>query len=177
LIIVVGGTIKLALRHEATAQHVAFMAGLFFSILSDVALLVVVRLTVRRLSKESRLSGILIAILAQIAVIALLVILPFELAGPLITRFGQGPILQALFALAVFNAFTGLAASVFLLTLFFVLLHRALWPVLDKLVYPLAARQVIRNHTLMASIGTGCFVFAFPLMSSVAKGILEWLAK
>jgi hypothetical protein len=61
--------------------------------------------------------------------------------------------------------------------LLLVLLHRATWPVLGRLIYPLARRQVIRNHKIMAGVGTACLIFAFPSLSSAVRGALEWLAK
>jgi hypothetical protein len=78
---------------------------------------------------------------------------------------------------AAFNVFTGLASSAFLLILLFVLLHKAIWPVLGKLFYALARHEVIRNRKIMASVGTGCFVFAWPLMSKPLVSVLRWLAE
>jgi hypothetical protein len=173
----VSGIIKVALRHEVSEQYVVLMLGLFFSFLSDVAFVVLVRVTIRRLTKENHTLAFLLALFAQIAVIALLVVFPFVIVSPLLEKFGQGIIVNSLVALTFFNMFTCIAASLFLLTLLFVLLHRAVWPILDKVVYPIAARRVVRDHKLMAGIGTGCMVFTFPLMWSIFKSILEWLAK
>jgi hypothetical protein len=92
-------------------------------------------------------------------------------------RFGQWPSLVALFALAFFNTFSGIASCIFLLVLLFVLLHKVFWPVLGKLFYPLARYRVIRDSKIMASVGTACFIVAFPLMSGAMKGVLQWLAK
>lgn len=166
-----------AFQSQIRAKHAAFLSALLLSLLSNVVLLGIVRLTLRRLAKDSRTSRLLLAILIQIAIIFFLVYAPFGWAQGIREEYGEGVVAQTFGAVGALNIFTGLASSLFLLTLLFVLLHRALWPMLDKAIYPLAARAVIRNHTLMASIGTGCMVFAFPAMTSTVKSVLEWLAK
>ncbi len=159
VILAIVGFSRTALRHELPiTQGMAVIGALFLSFLSDVALLAVVRVTLRKLIKESQTWKILAAIGVQIAILALLVLTPWPFMK------NQGTIaLQLLVTLSLFNAFTGLAASIFLLTLLFVLLHRAFWPFLDRIVYPVAARRMLGNHTLMASTGTAMMTFASPL--------------
>jgi hypothetical protein len=147
------------------------------SFLSDVFLLVLVRYVVGRISEETSGFRLAVAILIQVGVITLLVFVPFWASGPLMVKFGQRPELRALLALGIFNAFTGIASSVFLLALLVVLLHKAMWPVLGRLLHSVAQRQVLRNHWVTASIGTACFILAFPQMSGTLKAVLEWIAK
>jgi hypothetical protein len=109
--------------------------------------------------------------LLQVGIILFLIVTPWETAGLL-----RGTPGQIVIGVAIFNLFTGLASCLFLLMLLFVLLHKVIWPVLGRLFYSLARHQVIRNRKIMASTGTGCFIFAWPLMSSPIAGVLRWLA-
>jgi hypothetical protein len=166
------GFMGLTMRHTPLDTHAAALLALVLSLLSDVLLLALVRLTVRRVSAKPSVSRIAIAILIQLGIIVLLVVTPWETVGRL-----RGAALTVVVGVAVFNVFTGLASSVFLLMLLFVLLHKAIWPILGKLFYALARHQVIRNRKIMASVGTGCFIFAWPLMSRPVASVLRWLAE
>jgi hypothetical protein len=84
---------------------------------------------------------------------------------------------MALVMMGSLNIFTALASSVFLLSLLLLLLHRALWPVLGRILYPLARHQVIRSRKVMVALGTACFSLAFPLMPAAIKNILHWLTE
>jgi hypothetical protein len=176
-LIFTAGLIKLIQLHRPFQNQLGMFIALLVSFLSDVIVLALVRFTVRKVSAIASVSKIVLAILIQVCVLGLLVVAPYEIAPRLMVRFGHTPALQILFVVAIFNAFTGLASSIFLFVLLFVLLHKVLWPALGKLLYPLARHQIIRNHKIMASVGTASFIFAFPLMWTPVKGALEWLAK
>jgi len=167
------GFIRLTMRHRPIYTEVLTIVALTVSLLSDVLLLALIRLTIRRVSAKPSVSRIGIAVLIQVGIILFFVVTPWETAGLL----GARPATQLLVGVAAFNVFTGLASSAFLLILLFVLLHKAIWPVLGKLFYALARHEVIRNRKIMASVGTGCFVFAWPLMSKPLVSVLRWLAE
>src|ERR1035441_9118325 len=171
------GTIQTIRLHRPVGSALALYVALVASFLSDVFLLVLVRYVVRRISEETSGFRLAVAVLIQVGVITLLVVAPFQAAGSLMVKFGQRPELRALLALGIFNAFTGIASSVFLLALLVVLLHKAMWPVLGRLLHSMARHQVLRNHWVLASIGTACFIFAFPQMSGTLKSVLERIAK
>jgi len=171
LMVMISGSIKIALRHEPTAPHIALFLGLVLSFMSDVTLLAIVRMSLRRLATENRASRILVAIAAQVAAIGLLVLLPYELSGTLLVKYGRTGTLQAFAVLAIFNLFTGLAASLFLLTLLFVLLHRVFWPLLERIIYPVAARRLLGDAKIMAAFGTACMTAAWPLIRQILKGV------
>lgn len=175
--LVTAGTIQSIRLHRPFGRLLAVYIALLASFLSDVFLLALVRFVVRRISEETSVIRLAVAVLIQVGVIALLVVAPLQAAGPLLVKFGQKPALMALLMLGVFNIFTGIASSVFLLVLLVVLLHKAIWPVLGRLLHSMARHQVIRNHWVTASIGTACFIFAFPQMSGPVKAVLEWIAK
>jgi hypothetical protein len=170
--------IYLIRNHRASQRSIAFFAALLLSLLSDIFLLILVRFTLRWVSATISTFRIATAVLIQVSVIVILVIAPFEIATASMVDLRQpGWIFQMLAMMADLNAFTGLASSLFLLALFFVLLHKVFWPVLSKLFYPLARHKMIRNRRIMASVGTGCFVLAFGSMTTPIRNLLDSLAK
>lgn len=171
------GLIYMLRTHRVSQRHVAFFAALVLSLISDILLVALVRFTVRWLSTNTSASRIALAVSMQVGLIVLLVVAPFEIATNPLIDIRQRPMHQALGTIAVLNAFTGLVSSIFLLTLFFVLLHKVFWPLLSRLFYPLARYQLIRNRKIMASVGISCLIFAFPSIAASVKSILEWLAK
>lgn len=155
-------------------------AALTLGLLSDVLLLILVRFTIRRVSAKPNFSRIAVAVLLQIAGVALFVVIPVEAALHVQARVGihqRSALGFFSLLLATFNLFTGLASFLFGLVLVGVLLHKALWPTVSRLIYPLARFEIVRSHKLVAGIGTGCFIFAFPLMWAPVKSVLVWLAK
>jgi hypothetical protein len=175
--LITAGTVKLIWRHQANADQLALFVCMIVGVLSDVLALALVRYTVRQISKELTMLRVATALVTQLAVIGLLVVIPIQASGPLLVRFGSQLHFKALLWIGVLNLFTGLAASTFFIMLFLVLMHRLMWPLLSRMIYPIAGRRVFRNHTLMAGVGTACLLFAFPLIPPTLKGILEWLGK
>jgi hypothetical protein len=168
---VVLGLIRFITTHGVDKGQFEMVVALAVSILSDILLLALVRFTLRRVSADPSLPRIAIAVLMQAGIIFLLIVTPWETLGHL-----YGPAERVVVAVGVFNAFTGIASSVFFLMLLFVLLHRVTWPVLSRLFYSLARHEAVHNRKIMAGLGTGCFIFAFPLMSSHIAKVLEWLS-
>jgi len=176
-LLITAGTLNALWLHRPLAGLLVVYIALLASFLSDVLVLALVRFVVRQISAETSVFRLTVAVLMQMGLIALLVVAPFQSAGSLMVKFGQRPTLRALLAFGIFNAFTGIASSVFLLVLLVVLLHKAMWPVIGRLLYSLARHQLIRNRLVTAGIGTACIVFAFPQMSEALKAALEWIAK
>jgi hypothetical protein len=165
------GLIRLLANHSVDKGQVEILMALALSVLSDVLLLALVRLTVRRVSENPSISRIAVAVLIQACVISLFIAAPWETS-----EYLRGTTGRVVLGAGIFNAFTGVASSVFLITLLFVLLHRVIWPVLSRLFYPLARHEFVHNRKIMAGVGTGCFIYALPLMSSHVAKVLEWLA-
>jgi hypothetical protein len=120
---------------------------------------------------------IVVAVLLQVGVIILLILVPYSIGTALVQKFGPSSNFWALLVFSLLNVFTGLIASTFLFALLFVLLHKVLWPVLRRLLYPFKRYEVIRNPKMLTGIGTICYMFAFPLLPNTLKSILEWLAR
>jgi hypothetical protein len=172
-----GMLLELIERPHGPHKQLAFSSALLASFLSDIFWVALVRFTVRWIIAKTNVFRIACAVLIQLGVIILLVDLPAAVGEVLIDTYGPLPAFKAVGLVAALNVFAGLASSLFFLTLLFVLLHRVFWPVLGRVLYPLARQQVIHNRGIMLSVGTACFIFAFPSMSNAVKGVLERLAK
>lgn len=165
--------------HRLFGDQLALSAAFLASLLSDVLLLTLTRFTVRMISAKTNAPRIAVSVLIQLGVVALLVVAPVKVALYLTAKFGNHPTSLALFSFFMggLNIFTGILSCMFIIVLFFVLLHKIFWPALGRLFYPLARYQVIRNHKAMATIGTACLLFAFPLMWSPVSSLLKWMAR
>ena len=165
--------------HLWTPKRWSVLGGLLLSLLSDILLLVLVRFTVRWVSAKTSVWRIAVTLLLQAGIIYFLVFVPFSIPQALpFEDFRQSTTLMTLSEMGGLNIFTGIASSVFLLTLIFVLLHRITWPILSRLFYPLARYEVVRNPKIMFRMGTACLLLALPLMHEGAvKSFVRWLAK
>jgi hypothetical protein len=167
------------LRHKHL--QLPFFGALLLSLLSDILLLVLVRFTLHWISTKTNVFRIAVAILIQVGVFLCLIVVPLT-ASSVLTDTSAGGVLaqtsapQILDFLAIFNVFTGLASSLFLMVLLFVLLHRVFWPVLGKLFYPLARYELIRNKKFLFSVGIVCVVFALSWMNPFFK-VVQSLVK
>lgn len=180
-LLVIYSGIRVIWFHQLSPAIAGMFVALVLGLLSDALLLILVRLTVRRVSAKPKVSQIAAAVLLQLGGVVFFVIVPIEAALHVQMKAGNHQPAAALavfyFWLAVVNVFTGLASFLFSIVLVFVLIHKALWPTMSRLIYPLARFEVVRNHKLMAGVGTGCFIFAFPLMWTPIENILAWVAK
>jgi len=167
--------------HLWTTKRSAFLIAILLSLLSDVLLLALIRFTIRWISAKTTVWRITVTVLMQAAIVYFLVLVPFAIPQALasedsIPDLRQSATLMALTVMGGLNIFTGIASSVFLLTLLFVLLHRIMWPILSRLFYPLARHGIFRNRKVLLRVGIACLLFVLPL-HSVAKSFFEWLAK
>jgi len=180
-LLVIYGGIRVIWFHQLSPAIAGMLLAFLLGLICDALLLILVRLTIRRVSAKPNLSRIAVAVLLQLGGVAFFVIVPIEAALHVQMKAGNHQPASALAVfylwLAVVNVFTGLASFLFSIVLVFVLIHKVLWPTISRLIYPLARFEIVRNHTLMASVGTACLTFASPLMWSPIKNILNWVAK
>jgi hypothetical protein len=173
-----GFLVALLLRtHSLKPQNWALVLGLVLGLLSDVLLVALVRFTVRWVSVKASALRIGLAIVIQLSVVYFLILVPFAIPATFPDDFRQSVGLMSLLIMGGLNIFTAFASLTFVLSLLLLLLHRALWPVLGRLVNLLYEYKVIRNRKVMVWIGTGCFIFACPWMHPTVKSILQSLAK
>lgn len=171
--------VVLAGTHSLKPKHSGYFVGLGLCLLSDVLLLALFRFTVRWISADPSVPRTALAILIHLCIVYFLVLVPLAVPAALEGDydFRQSVALMSLVVMGGLNIFTAFASSAFLLSPLLLLLHRALWPVLGRILYPLARHQIIRNRKAMGALGTGCIAFAFPLMPAAIKSILQWLAQ
>jgi hypothetical protein len=171
------GLLLALIERRHTWRIATVSAALLVSFLADIFLVALVRFTVRWILAKTSVSRIALAVLIQLGVIILITLAPFTIGTGLIETFGPRPAFIGVMMVALLNTFAGLISFLFVLVLFFALLHKIIWPVLGRLFYPLARYQLVRNSKIMAGIGTACFIFAFPVLPDTVKSILAWAAK
>ena len=173
--------VLLVRTHSLKPENWGLILGLALSLLSDVLLVGLVRFTVRWVSAKASVSRTALAILIQLSIVYFLVLVPFAIPVGF-PDFSQSVGLMALLMMGGLNIFTALASLTFVLSLLLLLplllLHRALWPVLGRIIYPLDRHQIIRNRKITVPLGSACIIYALPLMPTPIKTILQWwLAK
>jgi len=167
--------VNLMRHHTVTVLQSAVLLALIFSTFSDITFLAIVRASIRWISKELRPFTICIVISCQIALTILIIWLPEKIGIGLLVNHKWPIFATFLYNTAIFNVFTAIAAGAFTVTLVLFLLQRALWPIIDSLVYPFARYKIVRNHRAMATLGVSCLVFAFPSIRFFFAGFLSWL--
>lgn len=78
---------------------------------------------------------------------------------------------------AVLNATTAVYCLLPMLTLVFLLLHRAIWPTLSRLIYPLCRFKVFNNRKIMAAVGALGLSFALNWQRIGLKPIVDLISK
>jgi hypothetical protein len=116
-----------------------------------------------------------LAALLQPLFMASVVVFPFALSGPY--RPMVAPYGYFFFAESLFNVSTAVASALFLMTLVFVLVDRAVWPILAQLVYPLGRYNALRNKRFLFVVAAVCFLFAFPGLYKSLKEYVDWISK
>lgn len=173
--ILTAGLIQLIRFHRPIHGQLAELAALILSILSDIFVLVLVRGSIRWISKSVHPLRIGLVIFAQLTTVVFIVWAPIEISGRVAVRYGWKLLPQFLVGIGVFNVFTAIAACSFAIILLAVLLHRMFWPAIESLIYPLARYEVVRNHKAMAGLGAICMTFAFPVLTGAVMGCVAWL--
>jgi len=126
---------------------------LLFSIGFDVLYISITRWMLRRMFQMRRLLELIGLIVLDVVLALALVVGPIEMAGVML----KSPLLQkasvAVLLLVMFNFGDFVACSVFFLVMFAVLVHRLMWPILERPIYALHRYGVIRQKALLWSIG------------------------
>lgn len=143
------------------------ISGLYLGIATDIGALAAVRMSVRLIATTTRIGQIIFAVILQLAVLVLIAVVPFEVPTPLLAANQHSFGAQFLLSSMMFNFFTMLGVAAFLLLLTVVLVHRAFWPLLGRLVYSIARFKPIQNNRLaFAVVGLVCMLYGI--------GFLNW---
>jgi hypothetical protein len=145
--------------------QVSLLAALYIGVATDIAVLAAVRSSVRLIATSTRLQPILLAVLLQIAILALITIAPLEATTPLIAH-NQTALAEFMMATTMFNFFTILATLAFLILLLVVVLHRVLWPLLSRLVFAVARFKPLQNNRKScATVGLICVLYGLGFLT------------
>jgi hypothetical protein len=155
-------------QHGAVVSNtLTVLAGLMIGILTDILVLAAVRLSVRLIANTDKVIKIIWAVLLQVGALILIVLIPLEVTTPLLAVNKDSLIAKVLLSSMMFNFFTVLGISAFLLILIVMTVHRALWPTLGRLIYSIARFQPLQtNRTLFAIIGIVCMLYGL--------GVIRW---
>jgi hypothetical protein len=139
-----------------------------------------IRKSIKALRKELRVSRVMFILLVQCLCIPVFVFLP-GFGGFLIDkereRHAHMSVSVNFYAVALMNITTVFLSLWFISSLVFVVAGRLLWPVIERLLYPIADLKVIRNRKLMGGVALVCFAYAFHLTSGLLKSLMDVAAK
>ena len=71
------------------------------------------------------------------------------------------------------NISTELMSVMFLIALLVLLMHKLAWPLLARIVYPLARFQIGRNRKVMAALGVSLMTLAVPGSGALLEKIVQ----
>jgi hypothetical protein len=152
------------------AEYYYYAAFVVVTIASDTIFIAATRWLLRVSSRLDSLAAILAIMLGNVLLAFLLVVVPVSWAwgvGVVPTAFRSGNIVKTLndyayvsnshqsflATLAASNLLDGLVASAFFILFFTLLLHRLIWPFIQRPVYALATRDVVRRRRVIRKIG------------------------
>jgi len=152
------------------AEYYYYAVFIVITIASDTAFIAATRWLLRVSSRLDSLTEILAIMLGNVLLAFLLVVVPVSWAwgvGVLPTAFRSGNIVKTfndyahvssshqsfLATLAASNLLDGIVASAFFVLFFALLLHRLIWPVIQRPFYALATRDVVRRRRVIRKIG------------------------
>ena len=139
LLFAYGSVLVVKRQHGALiSNQVTFLAGLVIGVLTDIFVLAAVRLSLRLIANTQKFIKIVWAVLVQVGALILIVLVPFEASTPLLSANKDSLGAKVLLFSMMFNFFTMLGILAFLLLLVVLMVHRALWPTLGRLVYSIA---------------------------------------
>jgi hypothetical protein len=164
--------INILLNGHVSSLNVA-PAVFILSTLCDFLAIALIRYLFAVLSKALTFSRIAISIVSLALIGFVVEVLPvcFKLRGiDFVPRSSQGSLV---FGLTRFNFATGIFCAVPLLMLVFLLLHKSMWPLLSRAIYPLCRYSITGEKKVLLPFATLCLTFAFNLETTGIKDILK----
>jgi hypothetical protein len=141
------------------------------SVASDFLAIVIMRKLFASLSTTISILRLAFMILALILLATLMDALPILIGIAIPTSHHAA--VSAAFDLAVLNTAT-IVFSIFPIAILVgVLVHKLIWPLLSRLLYPVASRRIIANHPVLISIGTGALAVALNVQQFGWKFIVD----
>ena len=160
------------------------VALLLWSVASDVLSVVLVRRSLLRISNSPTVSGTFGALLMLFGGVTLVAFAPYMLGAylsqsgnfikfPFSTQIIRST--EGFFAIAAsfLNTISAVYLSLPFLLLVAILLHRVMWPILARLLYPSSQRRMLVNRKTMLALGCLLMTFAFNLERVGLKAVLK----
>jgi hypothetical protein len=152
------------------AEYYYYAAFIAITIASDTLFIAATRWLLRVSSRLDNLTKILGLMLGNVLLACVLVIVPVSWAwgvGVIPTAILNGQAVETLnydaghsnshqsflATLAASNLLDGLVASAFFVLFFTLLMHRIIWPIIERPVYALATRDAVRRRRTLRKIG------------------------
>jgi hypothetical protein len=164
-----------------TEVDVGFFVGMIvvvaLSFACDVTVIIVVRKALRMVAHTLSLVRLFVAIFGLLALSALLTYVPLhEFGDPDEAPISGGFASTVLSEVGSFNIATALMCQIPALVLCVVLLHRWIWPVFGRLLYPVASRRIVTNRKLLVPVGSLCLLYAMVPGDVGLKDVLKLLS-
>jgi hypothetical protein len=154
-----------------TARGIGYMTLFFVSgLLCDLSYIVLTRWILRRISKIDRVHEIVLQALVGLLILVILIWAPISV-GARIGRYfpmAGGAVLFS-FVLNSVDVVVGLAALMLALSL---LLHRLVWPTIERPIYAMQRFALVRNKKLLWAIGITLVILPGHTAVELVKSIL-----
>jgi len=159
-------------RGAASAGHAVSYVALAFgvSFVCDICYVGLTRWMLRRVAVNSRVSGVVLMVAINLLLLTMLLLGPIELGIKLFTYWPEGgEVILFSFFLNAIDFFAGSAALFLGIAL---LVHRLLWPALEKPLYALQRYQAISNKKLLWGLGLSLAFLPTHMTFDVFKALL-----
>ena len=145
---------------------------MLLSLASDLLALATIKWSLGLVAAERSLLAILIRLLAVSAVVAITLCAPVLL---LLTPSNQWWwwLENILIILSLMNASTAIYCLIPIVVFVFVLFHRALWPALSRLIFPIARFELVKNRKALAAIGSLGILVGLGMKETTPEAILK----
>lgn len=154
-------------HRNGTLFTVVLLGVLAIGVISDVSYVAFMRWMLRRISGTDHFGRILLAIAFQFFVLAMITVFPFYL-GTKVASYSE-PVGFALLLSYAVNSLDVLAILLAISITVLMLIHRLLWPALQRPLYAVQKVPLLQRKAAMWTIGTGLLAYSY-------AGIPSWIA-
>jgi len=148
----------------AVVLFLAFSIG----VISDVSYIAFMRWLLRRISSADHIGKILLATATQFLALAMIIVFPFYL-GTKVAAFSEPVGFGLILSFAV-NSIDVLAILLAISTAIAMLIHRLIWPALQRPLYAIQSLPLLKRKAVMWTFGTGLLAYSY-------AGVPRWIAE
>jgi len=142
------------------------------SLVSDLIALAVIKWSLGSIAVDRSLPTILMRVLGVTGIVLLVIWAPMMYPGAYDLENSVQPAINGM-AIFMMNVSTALYCLIPFSLLVFVLVHRATWPVLSRLLFPIARFELVKNRKAMAVLGLICILLGLGLKEATLEAILK----